>query len=142
MGKFTKDEIIEKARDLAKMLAETDEVDFFKKAEAKINENDKVSEKISSIKALQKQAVNFQHYGKVEAYKNTEDKLEALQQELDAIPIVNEFKESQADVNDLLQLVATTISNSVTDEILKSTGGNLLSGETGAKIKRNIGSQH
>ena len=36
MGKFTKDEIIEKARDLAKMIAETDEVDFFKKAEAKI----------------------------------------------------------------------------------------------------------
>ena len=140
MGKFTKDEIIEKARDLAKMIAETDEVDFFKKAEAKINENDKVSEKISSIKALQKQAVNFQHYGKVEAYKNTEDKLEALQQELDDIPIVNEFKESQADVNDLLQLVATTISNSVTDEILKSTGGNLLSGETGAKIQRNNGS--
>ena len=34
MGKFTKDEIIEKARDLAKMIAETDEVDFFKKAEA------------------------------------------------------------------------------------------------------------
>ena len=142
MGKFTKDEIIEKARDLAKMIAETDEVDFFKKAEAKIHENDKVSEKISSIKALQKQAVNFQHYGKVEAYKNTEDKLEALQQELDDIPIVNEFKESQADVNDLLQLVATTISNSVTDEILKSTGGNVLSGETGAKIKRNNGSHH
>ena len=142
MGKFTKDEIIEKARSLAKMIAETDEVDFFKKAEAKINENDKVSQKISTIKALQKQAVNFQHYGKVEAYKNTEDKLEALQQELDDIPIVNEFKESQADVNDLLQLVATTISNCVTDEILKSTGGNLLSGETGAKIKSNNGSHH
>ena len=69
MGKFTKDEIIEKARDLAKMIAETEEVDFFKQAEAKIHENEKVSEKISTIKALQKQAVNFQHYGKVEAYK-------------------------------------------------------------------------
>ena len=115
---------------------------FSKEQRLQIHENDKVSDKISSIKALQKQAVNFQHYGKVEAYKNTEDKLEALQQELDDIPIVNEFKESQADVNDLLQLVATTISNSVTDEILKSTGGNLLSGETGAKIKRNNGSHH
>ena len=72
--------------------------------------------------------------------KIVEDKLEALQQELDDIPVVKEFKESQADVNDLLQLVATTISNSVTDEILESTGGNVLSGETGAKIKRNNGS--
>ena len=45
---------------------------------------------------------------------------------------MHEFKQSQAEVNDLLQLVASTISNSVTDEIIKSTGGNLLSGETGA----------
>ena len=44
MGKFTKDEIIEKARDLAKMIAETDEVDFFKRAEAQIHENEKVRE--------------------------------------------------------------------------------------------------
>ena len=66
---YTKDEIIEKARDLAKMIAETDEVDFFKQAEAKINENEKVREKIATIKALQKQAVNFQHYGKEKAYK-------------------------------------------------------------------------
>ena len=28
MGKYTKDEIIKKAKDLAKMIAETDEVDF------------------------------------------------------------------------------------------------------------------
>ena len=61
---------------------------------------------------------------------------------MDEIPVVNEFKESQADVNDLLQLVATTISNTVTDEIIKSTGGNLLSGETGAEIKRKNGSHH
>ena len=74
--------------------------------------------------------------------KNTEEKIEALQKELDEIPIVNEFKQSQADVNDLLQLVATTISNTVTDEIIKSTGGNLLSGETGAKIKSKSGSHH
>ena len=58
-----------------------------------------------------------------------------MNKQLDEIPVVSEFKQSQADVNDLLQLVAATISNSVTDEILKSTGGDLLSGETGAEIK-------
>ena len=31
---------------------------------------------IASIKSLQKQAVNFQHYGKVEALKKTEEKIE------------------------------------------------------------------
>lgn len=135
MGKYTKDEIVARAKDLAKMIAETDEVDFFKRAEAKIHENEKVRQNISSIKGLQKQAVNFQHYGKVEALKKTEDKIAELEKQLDEIPIVNEFKQSQADVNDLLQLVASTISNQVTDEILKATGGNLLSGETGAEIE-------
>ncbi|WP_071395263.1 RicAFT regulatory complex protein RicA family protein [Bacillus tuaregi] len=142
MGKYTKDEIIAKARDIAKMIAETDEVDYFKRAEAQIHENEKVRSNISSIKALQKQAVNFQHYGKVEALRKTEEKIARLEQELDEIPVVYEFKQSQADVNDLLQLVATTISNAVTDEIIKATGGNLLSGETGAEIQNKNCSHH
>ncbi|WP_338452123.1 RicAFT regulatory complex protein RicA family protein [Niallia oryzisoli] len=142
MGKYTKDEIVAKAKDLAKMIAETDEVDYFKRAEAQIHENEKVRNSISSIKALQKQAVNFQHYGKVEALRKTEEKITALEQELDEIPVVYEFKQSQADVNDLLQLVATTISNAVTDEIIESTGGNILSGETGAEIQNKNCSHH
>ena len=135
MGKFSKDEIVAKAQDLAKMIAETEEVDFFKRAEAQIHENEKVRTNISTIKGLQKQAVNLQHYGKVEALKKTEERISELEQQLDEIPVVYEFKQSQAEVNDLLQLVASTISNSVTDEILKSTGGNLLSGETCSEIK-------
>jgi cell fate (sporulation/competence/biofilm development) regulator YmcA (YheA/YmcA/DUF963 family) len=135
MVKFSKDEIVAKAKDLAKMIAETDEVDFFKRAEAQIHENEKVRTNISTIKGLQKQAVNLQHYGKVEALKKTEEKIADLEKQLDEIPVVYEFKQSQAEVNDLLQLVASTISNSVTDEVLKSTGGNLLSGETGSEIK-------
>ena len=134
-GNISKDEIVAKAQDLAKMIAETEEVDFFKRAEAQIHENEKVRTNISTIKGLQKQAVNLQHYGKIEALKKTEERISELEQQLDEIPVVYEFKQSQAEVNDLLQLVASTISNSVTDEILKSTGGNLLSGETGSEIK-------
>ncbi|MFD1707670.1 RicAFT regulatory complex protein RicA family protein [Siminovitchia sediminis] len=135
MAKYTKDDIVKRAHELAKMIAETEEVDFFKRAEAQINENQKVREMIASIKSLQKQAVNFQHYGKDRALKLVEEKLEKLEQELDEIPIVQEFKQSQTDVNDLLQMVATAISNKVTDEIITSTGGDLLTGETGAKLK-------
>ncbi|MCS0671576.1 RicAFT regulatory complex protein RicA family protein [Cytobacillus firmus] len=134
MAKYTKDEIVERAKELARMIAETEEVDFFKRAEAQINENDKVSATITTIKGLQKQAVNLQHYGKAEALKKTEDKIAQLEQQLDEIPVVQEFKQSQVDVNELLQIVANTISNTVTDEVITSTGGNLLSGETGSKI--------
>ncbi|MGE6261349.1 RicAFT regulatory complex protein RicA family protein [Heyndrickxia sporothermodurans] len=133
--RYTKDEIVERATEIAKMISETEEVDFFKRAEAHINENQKVREMIASIKSLQKQAVNFQHYGKSEALKMVEEKIEKIEEELDEIPIVQEFKQSQADVNDLLQLVAATISNTVTDEIITTTGGDMLSGETGSKIR-------
>lgn len=120
------------------MIAETDQVDFFKKAEAQINENQKVREMIASIKSLQKQAVNFQHFGKHEALKQVEEKIDKLYEELDQIPIVQQFKESQIEVNDLLQLVANTISNHVTDEIIRTTGGNLLTGETGAQVRNKL----
>ncbi len=117
------------------MIAETEEVDFFKRAEAQINENQTIREMIASIKSLQKQAVNFQHYEKERALQIVEGKIEKLEKELDEIPIVQEFKQSQVDVNHLLQLVSSAISNKVTDEIITSTGGDLLIGETGSKVR-------
>ena len=36
MKVYTKDEIVEQAKELAKMISETEEVDFFKRAEAKL----------------------------------------------------------------------------------------------------------
>jgi cell fate (sporulation/competence/biofilm development) regulator YmcA (YheA/YmcA/DUF963 family) len=138
MATYTKQQIVEKAQEVAKMIAETDEVNFFKRAEAQINENQKVREMIASMKSLQKQAVNFQHYGKTEALKMVEAKIEKIEQELDELPIVKEFKQSQVDVNDLMQIVASTISNTVTDEIIISTGGDVLRGETGSQVKNSV----
>ncbi|WP_053362196.1 RicAFT regulatory complex protein RicA family protein [Bacillus sp. FJAT-27251] len=142
MANYTKDDIMERAKELAQMIAETEEVDFFKRAEAHIHENEKVSMLISSIKGLQKQAVNYKHYGKEEALKKTEEKIAKLEAELDEIPVVQEFKESQLDVNDLLQIVASTISNTVTDEILRTTGGDVLRGETGAALAKGGSCSH
>jgi cell fate (sporulation/competence/biofilm development) regulator YmcA (YheA/YmcA/DUF963 family) len=139
MTLYTKDDIVTKARELAQMISESKEVDFFKRAEAQINENQKVREMIASIKSLQKQAVNFQHYSKHEALKQVEVKIEKIQNELDEIPIIQEFQESQLEVNELLQLVSHTISNKVTNEIISSTGGDLLAGETGSKVRNSSG---
>ncbi|KKB38898.1 RicAFT regulatory complex protein RicA family protein [Bacillus thermotolerans] len=138
MKKFTKDDILAKATELAHMIAETEEVEFFKEAEAKIHENQKVREKIASLKSLQKQAVNFQHYGKTEALKMVEEKMAKIEQELDELPIVQQFKESQVEVNDILQIVTSAISNTVTNDIIESTGGDLLRGQTGAQVKNSM----
>ncbi|MEH7414183.1 RicAFT regulatory complex protein RicA family protein [Neobacillus drentensis] len=139
MAKYTKDDIVARAAELARMIADTEEVDFFKRAEAHIHENQKVKTLISDIKGLQKQAVNLQHYGKSEALKKVEIKIASIEKELDEIPVVQDFKQSQVDVNELLQLIASTISNTVTDEIILSTGGDVLMGETGASLKNGGG---
>ncbi len=130
---YTKDEIVLKAKEIAQMISETEEVDFFKKAELQVNDHPQVQQLISQIKRMQKEAVNLQHYGKTEALKKAEEKIDSLQDELDQIPLVKEFKQSQMDVNGMLQLVASTISNTVTDEIIKSTGGDVLKGTTTKK---------
>lgn len=132
---YTKEEIIAKAREVADMIAETEEVEFFKRAEAQINENQKIREKIASMKSLQKQAVNFQAYGKERALGLVEGKIQKIEEEIDSVPIVQEFKQSQSDVNALLQMVSSAIANQVTNKIIISTGGDLLRGETGSKVK-------
>lgn len=132
---YTKDEIVAKANEIAMMIANTEEVEFYKRAEAQINENQKIRESIASLKTLQKQAVNFQQYGKEKAQGLVEGKIDKIQTEIDEVPIVQEFKQSQMDVNDLLQLVSNAIANGVTDEIMRSTGGDVTRGETGSYIK-------
>ncbi|MFJ7730346.1 RicAFT regulatory complex protein RicA family protein [Lysinibacillus sp. NPDC097231] len=131
---YTKEDLIKKSHEIAHMIANTSEVEYFKKVEAQINENQHVRERIASLKSLQKQAVNFQHLGKEKALKMIEDKIAKIEEEINAIPVVQQFKESQSDVNDLLQLVSNTIANNVTNEIIRSTGGDVLRGETGSYV--------
>ena len=135
MAEYTRTQVLDAAKNLANMLANTEEIDRFKQVEAKINENKKVQQLIKKIKALQKQAVNFQAYEKKEALKRIEQEIDRLQDEIDDIPVVQEFKETQIVVNDVLQLVSGTIAREVTNNVIESTGGDLLAGETGSKTK-------
>src|SRR5690625_7463053 len=125
---YSRQDVLQEAKNLASMLAHTEEIERFKVLEAKINENEKVQELISQIKHLQKQAVNLQAYDKKEAVKKIDEKIDRIQDELDEIPIVQEFKEIQIVVNDVLQLVSSTIARKVTNHINIDTGYNLYIG--------------
>lgn len=124
-------DILDKARELSDLIANSNEVDFFKKAEQKIKKHDRVQMLIAAIKRKQKEAVNAEHLQKPNLLAQIEQELENLNNELDDIPIVQEFKQSQVDVNDLLQLITSVISNTVTEKIILATGGDPLHGETG-----------
>ncbi|AUJ26605.1 MULTISPECIES: RicAFT regulatory complex protein RicA family protein [Virgibacillus] len=142
MAEYTRKQVLDEAKKLANMLANTEEIEHFKQVEAKINENKKVQQLITKIKALQKQAVNLQAYEKHEALKKVEEQLDIFQSEIDAIPVVQEFKEIQVVVNDVLQLITATIAREVTNQVIESTGGDVLTGETGSKIRTKSGCSH
>jgi len=127
----TTKEIIEKARELADLIAQSEEVNFYRRAEQQIKRSQKVQSLIAQIKRKQKELVHAKHLQKHQLAAQLEEELERLQDELDEIPIVAEFKESQLEINDLLQLVTNVIANSISEKIILSTGGNLLTGETG-----------
>lgn len=135
MATFTREQVLDEARVLANMLSNTEEIERFKKVEAKINSNEKIQKMIASIKTLQKQAVNLQAYEKTEALKKVEAEIDRLQEEIDAIPVVQEFKEIQVVVNDVLQLVTKTIAREVTNNVITATDGDILEGKTGKEYK-------
>src|SRR5699024_4268113 len=120
------------------MHKKTEKIDQKKKVDIKINSNEKDQKLISKIKLLQKQAVNLQAYDKAEALKKVEAEIDQLQEELDSIPVVEEFKEIQGVVNDVLQMVSGTIAREVTNHVIRDTDGYLLAGETGYKVANNV----
>lgn len=112
---YSKAEILQAAEKLKQQLENTEEIQFYKLAEEKINANKKVVAKVAQIKALQKEAVNLEHYQKYEAMKLTEKKIDQVQAEIDNLPIVAEFRRAQAEANELLQSVTKEINVEVSE---------------------------
>lgn len=113
-----KEEVQEKAKELANMLAQSEEVAHYRRAEDKINSHPRVQQLIAAIKKKQKEAVAFENtFKNPEMVKKIEAEIEELQDELDSIPVVTEFQQSQADINYLLQLVITIVRDTLTDKI-------------------------
>src|SRR5699024_12732568 len=106
MTQYTREQVMNETRLLAKMLANTEEIDRFKQVEAKINSNEKVQKLISKIKLLQKKAVNLQSYDKAEALKKVEEVFDQLQKELYSIPVVENIYELIGVFNEVLHMVS------------------------------------
>ncbi len=111
-----------KAKELAALLSTSNEVQFFQKAEKQIANNDHIQSLISAIKKKQKEIVAFETFQNQKMVDKIEKEIEELQNELDAIPIVSEFKQSQEDINYLLQLVMTVIRDTISETITVEQG--------------------
>ncbi|WP_374020989.1 YlbF family regulator [Paenibacillus thiaminolyticus] len=114
---LVRDDIMAKAKQLAEMICTTEEVNQYQKAEKLVQTHDRVQELISAMKKKQKEIVAFESFQNQAMVEKIEKEIDELQQELDNIPLVVEFQQSQTDVNYLLQLVMSVIRDTVAEKI-------------------------
>ncbi|WP_239255009.1 RicAFT regulatory complex protein RicA family protein [Listeria ilorinensis] len=116
---YQRDELMKEVQKIRQTLSQTDEIKAYQAAEQRIDQNTKIAQKVSQIKALQKQAVNLEHYGKYQALKQTETEIDRLQKEVDMLPVVAEFRRTQTEANDLLQ----TLTKEIEDKVVRHLDG-------------------
>ena len=55
--------------------------------------------------------MNLHNYGKMNALKQSEDKISDIESIINTMPIVEEFRSLQYDANDLLQIMISTMED-------------------------------
>jgi cell fate (sporulation/competence/biofilm development) regulator YmcA (YheA/YmcA/DUF963 family) len=119
---IVREDILEKAKELASLLTTSTEVQFYQKAEKQISTNDHIQQLISAIKKKQKEIVAFESFQNQKMVEKIEKEIDELQDELDGIPIVGEFKQTQEDINYLLQLVMSVVRDTISEKINVEAG--------------------
>ncbi|RCX12569.1 cell fate (sporulation/competence/biofilm development) regulator YmcA (YheA/YmcA/DUF963 family) [Fontibacillus phaseoli] len=117
-----RDDIMSKAKELATLIGTSEEVRQFQKAEQLIQHHEHVQILISTIKKKQKEIVAFESFQNKTMVEKIEREIEELQDELDGIPLVTEFQQSQSDINYLLQLVISVIRDTVSEKVNVEAG--------------------
>ncbi|TBL77901.1 RicAFT regulatory complex protein RicA family protein [Paenibacillus thalictri] len=115
---IVREDILAKAKELAELISTSNEVQFFQKAEKQISGNNNIQTLISAIKKKQKEIVAFETtFKNKQMVEKIEKEIEELQDQLDGIPVVSEFRQSQEDINYLLQLVMSVIRDTVSEKV-------------------------
>lgn len=113
-----REDILARAKELAAMITTTEEVEMYQKAEKLIQSHDKVQGLITTIKKKQKELVAFQNtFKNPQMVEKIEAEISAIQDELDNMPVVQQFQQSQVDVNYMLQSIVTIIRENVAEKL-------------------------
>jgi cell fate (sporulation/competence/biofilm development) regulator YmcA (YheA/YmcA/DUF963 family) len=115
---IVREDILARAKELAKLITTAEEVDLYQRAEKLIQGNPRVQELIAQMKKKQKELVAFETTFKNEQMvEKITKEIDTLQEELDTMPVVQQFQQSQVDVNYLLQSIVSVIRDTVAEKI-------------------------
>jgi cell fate (sporulation/competence/biofilm development) regulator YmcA (YheA/YmcA/DUF963 family) len=117
--------VLKRARQFALRIGECEEIRRFRQAEEQVKNSRTVQEYIETIKRKQKELVHAKHYQKSEYARLLQEELDRLNDELDHLPIVREYQQSQVEVNDLLQTIQRVIADTVARKVRVETGGDV-----------------
>ncbi|MBB6672829.1 RicAFT regulatory complex protein RicA family protein [Cohnella nanjingensis] len=115
---IVREDILARARELAQLITTAEEVSMYQSAERLIQGHDKVQGLIAQIKKKQKELVAFQTtFKNAQMVEKIEQEISVLQDELDGMPVVQQFQQSQTDVNYLLQSIVSIIRDTVAEKL-------------------------
>ena len=120
--------VLAQAVRLGRRLKETEEVRRFREAERQIQKSGRVQGLIEEIKRKQKELVHAKHYQKTNYIRQLEEELALLQRELEDLPIVREYRQSQSEMNELLRMIQRAVVDTVSRKIAVETGGGSVGG--------------
>lgn len=96
-------------------LGENEIISSYKEIAQKVDQHEGLKELVESIKAHQKDAVQYAHYDKPEAEKEALRLANDKQKEFDEHPLVIVYREKLVEANDLLQHMTHLLEKSVND---------------------------
>ncbi|MCC3371786.1 RicAFT regulatory complex protein RicA family protein [Cohnella sp. REN36] len=115
---IVREDILARAKELAQLITTAEEVEMYQNAERLIQRHEKVQGLIAQIKKKQKELVAFQTtFKNAQMVEKIEQEISVLQDELDGMPVVQQFQQSQTDVNYLLQSIVSIIRDTVAEKL-------------------------
>lgn len=119
---FLPADILAKSKELADLIGNSEEVQIFKRAERKIENHERIQSLIQQMKKKQKEIVAFESLKNTRMVEQIEGEINELQSQIDAIPLVTEYQQSQSDINYLLQMIMAAIQDTVSQKISVESG--------------------
>lgn len=117
---YNKDDVLKQADNIANKIKNLDTIKTYQQIEAQIHQNQTIKTKMDMLKKHQKQAVNFQNYGKQNALEQSEHTIQSIEAEINTLPIVEQFQTSQYEANQLLKMFVSTMETRLNDHIKPS----------------------
>lgn len=102
---------------LIELIEEHDSVRDYQAIEKKIKSLPELSKLAHDMKAYQQDAVLFQKIEKKRAQKEADQKAQQMGEDLDKLPIVQDYRAKMQDASDLLQYVTKTLEEKINEAL-------------------------